>query len=67
MANSGKDINFGADLLPTEDGVYNLGDSSHKWSNIYGNATSATSATNADTVDNVHLEWSGSQAASSTT
>lgn len=43
MANSGKDINFGADLLPTEDGVYNLGSTSNKWNAIYCATVDATS------------------------
>ena len=43
MANSGKDINFGADLLPAESGVYDLGSASSKWNAIYGNRVDATS------------------------
>lgn len=43
MANSGKDINFGADLVPTEDGVYDLGSGNNKWNAIYAANIDATS------------------------
>ena len=33
---SGKTMTFAADLLPQEDGIYNLGDADQKW-NIFGN------------------------------
>ena len=35
MAHSGKTITFATDLLPNEDGIYNLGNNDAKWK-IYG-------------------------------
>lgn len=50
MAHSGKSITFGADLLPDENNIYNLGNASQQWK-IFGTLTgSATSWTSAQTV-----------------
>lgn len=48
MANFGKDINFGADLLPTESGVYDLGSENNKWGTIYSDIIDATSLVHTD-------------------
>lgn len=48
MAHSGKSITFGADLLPNEDNIYNLGTTNQTWKifgTLTGTATSWASAT----------------------
>lgn len=45
MARSGKTITFATDLLPHEDGIYNLGNTNYKWKifgDVTGNASTAT-------------------------
>lgn len=58
MAHSGKSITFGADLLPNEDNIYNLGTTNQTWK-IFGTLTgTATSWASATTVY-VNLASSG--------
>lgn len=52
MANSGKDINFGADLLPTETGVYDLGNSSYKWNGNFNTINGVAVGTTPKFTDN---------------
>ena len=35
MAHSGKTMTFATDLVPQEDNIYNLGDSTDKWADAY--------------------------------